>query len=67
MDAKQIKELMDKEGLSNNALSIDRNHRVDLYLSDVLERFSNLLNEEAYNKGYGKGFEDGANYLASNF
>lgn len=40
-----VKEWLDKKGYYNSGLRIDRIHRIDLYLSDVLEEYrADLLN-----------------------
>jgi len=43
----EIKKWLEKEGLEDNALSLDKNHKVDLYLSDVLDTFYNHLKNKA--------------------
>lgn len=40
-----VKDWLDKRGYYNSGLRTDRNHRIDLYLSDVLEEYrTELLN-----------------------
>lgn len=40
-----VKNWLDKKGYYNSGLRTDRNHRIDLYLSDVLEEYkTELLN-----------------------
>jgi len=40
-----VKDWLDKKGYYNSGLRTDRNHRIDLYLSDVLEEYkTELLN-----------------------
>jgi hypothetical protein len=34
-----VKDWLDKKGYYNSGLRTDRNHRIDLYLSDVLEEY----------------------------
>jgi len=39
MNTEDIKKWMEEKGFDNSALAIDSNHRVSLYLSDVLGEF----------------------------
>lgn len=40
-----VKDWLEKKGYNNSGLRTDRNHRIDLYLSDVLEEYrTELLN-----------------------
>ena len=34
-----VKDWLDKKGYHNSGLRTDRNHRIDLYLSDVLDEY----------------------------
>ena len=43
MTTEEIKKWMEDKGFDNNALAIDKNHRVSLYLSDVLGEFNDML------------------------
>ena len=38
-----VKDWLDKKGYHNSGLRTDRNHRIDLYLSDVLEQYRTEL------------------------
>jgi hypothetical protein len=38
-----VKDWLDKKGYYNSGLRADRNHRIDLYLSDVLEEYRTEL------------------------
>jgi hypothetical protein len=38
-----VKDWLDKKGYYNSGLRTDRNHRIDLYLSDVLEEYRTEL------------------------
>jgi hypothetical protein len=38
-----VKNWLDKKGYYNSGLRTDRNHRIDLYLSDVLEEYRTEL------------------------
>ena len=45
-----IKEWINKKGYQNSGLRIDRNHRIDLYLSDVLDEYrTELLRQQPVN------------------
>ena len=50
-----VKDWLDKRGYYNSGLRTDRNHRIDLYLSDVLEEYrTELLNIHVVSKTEGK-------------
>ena len=38
-----VKDWLDKKGYQNSGLRTDRNHRIDLYLSDVLDEYRTEL------------------------
>ena len=43
MNTEDIKKWMEEKGFDNSALAIDSNHRVSLYLSDVLGEFEESI------------------------